>query len=130
VSTETVDRHDLEAALTRAGLREYEIEGVHEPAWRPSEILYLREEEGRWAVGLRERGEYVTMGRFADEDEACRFFYDLVTSATPPPPPGGPAAVEEPGLIERLRRWRRVAWQDYRRERRARGTESGGPPSP
>ncbi|GAA3938848.1 hypothetical protein GCM10023085_20390 [Actinomadura viridis] len=125
-----MDRHDLQAALTRAGLREYEIEGVHEPAWRPGELPYLRREGERWAVGVRERGEYGTIRRFTGEDEACRFFYDLVTSATPPPPPGGPPAVEEPGLIRRLGRWRRVAWQEYRRARRARGPEGGEPPPP
>ncbi|MEO3783694.1 hypothetical protein ABGB12_10210 [Actinocorallia sp. B10E7] len=125
-----MDRHDLEAALTRAGLREYEIEGVHELARRPGDLLYLRREEGSWAVGLRERGEYTTMRRFTDEGEACRFFYDLVTSSVPPPPPGEHPAIEDPGLIERLEQWQQIAWEEYRKARRADGTEDGDPPPP
>ncbi|MES9541407.1 hypothetical protein [Actinomadura sp. NPDC000600] len=111
-----MDRHDLEAALTGAGFREYEIEGVHEPAWRPSEYLYLRWREGRWAVGLCERGEYVQMRGFAEEDDACRFFYDLVTSSAPPPPPGELPSVEE--IVES----QRIAWEEYRRARDAQGS--------
>ncbi|WP_205718228.1 hypothetical protein [Actinomadura sp. WMMA1423] len=116
-----MDRRELEAALTRAGFREYEIEGVHEPAWRPSEYLYLRRREGRWAVGLCERGECVPMRDFPGEDEACRYFYDLVTSAKPPPPPPG-----ELPTIEEIERSQHVAWREYRRARN--GQEGSDPP--
>ncbi|CND45865.1 Uncharacterised protein [Mycobacterium tuberculosis] len=121
-----MDRYELAAALTRAGLREYEIEGVHRPAGRPNDYPYLRREGDRWAVGYRERGEDATVRRFTGEDEACRFFYDLVTSAIPPPPPE-PSALEDPRLLERLEEGRRDAWDDYRRSRRA--AEGEPPPS-
>jgi hypothetical protein len=87
-----VDRRELDATLSRAGLREYQIEGVHEPSWLPEAFPYLREESGRWAVGICERGTYTPIRDFGDEDAACRFFRSLMEAATPPPPP--------PGLID------------------------------
>ncbi|MCP9978607.1 hypothetical protein [Actinomadura madurae] len=108
-------------ALARAGFREYEIEGVHEPAWRPSEYLYLRWREGRWVVGLCERGVYIPMRRFIDEEQACRSFYDLVISSRPPPPPG-----ERP-TDEELGRSQDIAWEEYRRARDAQGNGESRP---
>jgi hypothetical protein len=79
-----MDRFDLEALLSRAGLREYEVPGVHELGWRPPEYPYLRLEEDGWVVGICERGRHTTTRTFTTEDAACRFFHELLTG-TPPP---------------------------------------------
>ena len=52
-----MNRQELDAALSRAGLQEYEIEGVREPPVPPDAFLYLRREAGRWVVGIYERGK-------------------------------------------------------------------------
>jgi hypothetical protein len=122
-----VNRQELEAALARAGLREYEIEGVHEPAWLPDAFPYLREESGRWVVGISERGTYTPIRDFAEEDAACRFFSSLMETATPPPPPAALAREETTTLLGRMERWRRTAWAEYRRARRRRRSNDDGP---
>lgn len=122
-----MDRHELEAALSRAGLREYVIEGVHEPAWLPDAYPYLRKESGRWVVGICERGTCTPIRDFDTEDAACRFFRSLMKTATPPPPPTELTDEEAPTLLERMERWRRGAWAEYRRARRMRRSGDGGP---
>lgn len=115
-----MDRRELDAALSRAGLQEYVIEGVHEPAWLPDAFPYLRQEAGRWAVGIYERGTRTRIRDFAEEDAACRFFRSLMQTATPPPPPAGLIGEEAPSLLQRMEQWRRRAWAEYRRARRNR----------
>lgn len=122
-----VDRYELERELARAGFREYRIEGVHEPRWLPSAFPYLREEAGRWVVGICERGTYTAIRGFDNEDAACRSFRDLLERGTPPPPPTAFPGEDMPALIDELRRWRRAAWEAYRRARAARRNRDDGP---
>lgn len=112
-----MDRHDLAAALSRAGLREYEIPGVHDLDWRPSEFPYLRMEDGEWVVGVCERGTYTATRRFPHEDEACRFFYTLLTTSVPPP--ADLSEEESRELIAGAEENQRVAWEAYQRARGA-----------
>jgi hypothetical protein len=111
-----MDRRDVAAALSRAGLREYEIPGVHELEWRPSEFPYLRLEDGEWAVGICERGTYTAIRRFPREDEACGFLYALLTPA-PPPAPAELGEEESCELIAGAEENQRAAWEAYRRAR-------------
>lgn len=121
-----MDRYELEAALRRAGFREYEIKGVHEPSWLPSAYPYLREEAGRWVVGICERGTLTAVRDFADEDAACRYFQKFLERGTPPPPPIPLPGDDLSGLVGELRRWRRTAWAAYRRARAGRRKGNGG----
>ncbi|MCO5996384.1 hypothetical protein [Actinoallomurus rhizosphaericola] len=130
-----MNRRELAATLSRAGLREYQIQGVHEPDWLPEAFPYLRGEAGRWIVGICERGTYTPIRDFREEDTACRFFQSLMRHATPPPPPAGIFDEEAPGLLKRMERWGRVAWSEYRRARRrsgggGSGRGGSGPPGP
>lgn len=126
-----MNRRELDAALSRAGLQEYEIEGVHEPPGPPEAFLYLRREAGRWVVGVYERGDRTPFAEFDDEEGACRYFHSVVSTKTPPPPPPrGLAADGGPAPIAALARRLRDAWAEYRRAREGRPgrRDRPGPP--
>jgi hypothetical protein len=61
----------------------YELPGVHEPAGYSQDFYFVRHEDGEWAAGIYERGQYKVIERFADEDAACRYVYRKLTDKLP-----------------------------------------------
>ncbi|MEU8912055.1 hypothetical protein [Streptomyces nigrescens] len=77
-----MDRHELRAALTAAGVADgyYRIEGVHEPVPTPPDFLYLRRTaDGAWETGAYERGTYRPIARHPGEEAACAHLWRLLT---------------------------------------------------
>ncbi|WP_328913299.1 MULTISPECIES: hypothetical protein [unclassified Streptomyces] len=125
--TERLRRENVPDAL-------YDIPGVHPATLALDAAYYLRREggdDGRWVVGMRQRGTDTTMADFLTEAEACGYLYDTITRV-PPPVPGGAEQVErvlgDGGAGEIQRR----AWEDFHRaEPRTDDTESDdGPATP
>ncbi|MDT9692548.1 hypothetical protein Q5762_30310 [Streptomyces sp. P9(2023)] len=76
-----MNRAALARALRDAGVPgdQFWIEGVHEPAPTPPDFLYLRSvPDGRWEVGVYERGAYEPVATHATEADACAHFRTLV----------------------------------------------------
>ncbi|MGW3817010.1 hypothetical protein [Streptomyces sp. NPDC005046] len=88
-------RHQLCAALRAAGVAagRYEIAGCPGGPW-PADRLFLAEEDGRWVVGVHERGRREAVEAFPDEDAACRHLYSLLTEEGPQPVPLTPEETE------------------------------------
>ncbi|MEU5696718.1 hypothetical protein [Actinosynnema sp. NPDC020468] len=80
----TVDRVALVEALDRAGIPRamYEIEGVREfGAVPPTDFYFLRERDGRWQIGVYERGEYDPFEEYDAESEATTAFHQRLITA-------------------------------------------------
>ncbi|MET9901544.1 hypothetical protein [Streptomyces sp. NPDC006446] len=90
-----MDRHQLCAALRAAGVAagRYEIAGCPGGPW-PADRLFLAEQDGRWVVGVHERGRREVVEPFPDEDAACRHLYGLLTDEGPRPVPLTPEETE------------------------------------
>ncbi|TJZ98413.1 hypothetical protein [Actinacidiphila oryziradicis] len=93
-----MDRHQLCDALRAAGVPAgyYEIPGCPGGP-RPSDHYFLDERDGRWVVGVHERGRREVYASFADEDRACRWLYERLTDEGPPHSRPTPAEAE--GLL-------------------------------
>ncbi|MGW6871944.1 hypothetical protein ACWGVR_23180 [Streptomyces xanthophaeus] len=75
------ERDLLERALREAGVPagHYWIEGVHEPAPRPADFVYLRARPGGgWETGIYERGAHEPVAEHATEAGACAHLRTLL----------------------------------------------------
>ncbi|MET9391430.1 hypothetical protein ABZY20_13615 [Streptomyces sp. NPDC006624] len=90
-----MDRFQLCRALREAGVPEayYEIPGCP-GGHRTAERYFLEERDGRWCVGVHERGTREVFERFTDEDRACRWLLDRLTDRGPDPVPATPEETE------------------------------------
>lgn len=69
---------DLEEKLVAAKIRpdSYSLTGG-----LPNEAFCIGNVNGRWEVYYSERGSKTSLKTFQSEDEACRYFYDWLTSS-------------------------------------------------
>lgn len=76
---------DLAATLHTAGVNPaaYVIQVIHDPGGNQDGILALTFEAGEWVLAAYERGERFTYLRTANEDEACREMYSMLTPVHP-----------------------------------------------
>jgi hypothetical protein len=82
-----MDRHQVRAALLATGLSPdaFELEDVHEHVPVPADFWFLRHAaDGRWEIGLYERGVHDVRGTFDTEEAACAALYTALTGRPAP----------------------------------------------
>lgn len=126
-----MDRRELVAALRQANVDEsdYAVQGVSTRAPLADGGLVLgQDDDGTWAVGVEQRGQYTLRQRFDTEDEACRYLYEFFTRPQPEPLRRTPE--EEAAAQERARRQEQEHEREYLRRLAARGVFLPGKPPP
>ena len=68
-----MDRRELVALLQRAGVPGvlFDLPGVYDVPMQLDAYYFLRQDQGSWVVGLRERGEDKALSWFVTEADAC-----------------------------------------------------------
>lgn len=82
-----MDRHEVRGALLAAGLspEAFEIEGVHEQVPSPPDFWFLRRSpDGRWEIGLYERGTRDVRQVYDCEEAAAAGLYAALTGRPAP----------------------------------------------
>lgn len=82
-----MDRCGLRNILLNSGLspESFELAGVHEHVPVPPDFWFLRPTaDGRWEIGLYERGVYDVRSTHDTEDAACRAFHRALTGRPAP----------------------------------------------
>ncbi|WP_405114811.1 hypothetical protein OG559_10815 [Micromonospora sp. NBC_01405] len=82
-----MDRYEVRGALLAAGLSPdaFEIEGVHEHVPVPPDFWFLRRSpDGRWEIGLYERGVHDVRQAYDSEQAAAGGLYAALTGRPAP----------------------------------------------
>jgi hypothetical protein len=81
-----MDKFELIEALTTAGVARstYIVAGIEFPHANADPYVTLKEEDGRWVVGVWERGVFWVDSEHDSEDAACRRMYEMLTWVAPP----------------------------------------------
>ncbi|XTZ13598.1 hypothetical protein ACQSSU_18935 [Micromonospora echinospora] len=82
-----MDRHELRNILLHTGLspEAFELQDVHEHVPLPPDFWFLRRApDGRWEIGLYERGVHDVRETHDTEDAACRALHQALTGRPAP----------------------------------------------
>jgi hypothetical protein len=82
-----MDRRELRNVLLGSGLspESFELQDVHEHVPVPPDFWFLcRASDGRWEIGLYERGVHDVRETHDTEDAACRALHQALTGRPAP----------------------------------------------